>query len=159
MSAAGMKLTGDKELLKLLRKLPEDKQVRGAVRKSVNAGAQVILKSARNKAKSFQRTGALVRSLDKVVRTGKDKQSIYSFIGVDKKYKEEFEGKTVRPGKYIHLVEFGHIGPGGSFTPPKNFLRAAAAESESAAAGAFNTKLGPAIEAEAAKLAKKRRRR
>lgn len=173
---ASIKITGDKELLKLLKNLPEDKSVRAAVRKSVNAGAQVILKAARTKAKSFQRTGALARSLDKVVRTGKDKQSIYSFIGARSGYHERKTGsssserlkkgdklnkgdKAVRPPLYIHLVEFGHVNPGGSFTPPKNFLRAAAAESESAAAGAFNTKLGPAIEAEAAKLAKKRRRR
>lgn len=159
MAVAGMKLTGDKQLLKLLRSLPRDKQVRGAVRKAVNAGAQVIVKAARAKARQFNRSGALAKSINKVVRTGKDKQSLYAVIGPQRGSKGEHDGKIVLPTKYAHLVERGHINRDGSFTQGKHFMRSAAAESESAAAGAFNTKLGPAIEAEAAKAAKKGRRK
>ncbi len=158
MSAVGIKLTGQKALEKLLKQLPE-KSRRGAVRKSVNAGSQVIVKAAKGKARQFKRSGALAKSITKVVRTGKDKQSIYAYVGPQSGFSAKFQGKTVIPALYVHLVEHGHLNSDGSFTPPKGFLRAAAAESEGAAAAAFTSKLGQAIEAEAAKLAKKRRSR
>ena len=151
MTAGGVKLTGQKELEKLLEQLPE-KIRRKSVRKAVTAGAAVIVRAAKQKAKLNKRSGALAKSINKVVRTGKDKASVYAFIGVLGSAMGGWAGKVIRPLNYLHLIEEDHLTRDGRLITGTHFMRNAASEKQGEAAKAFTSKLGAAIELEAAKL-------
>lgn len=145
---SGVKIEGEKELIKLLNQMP-DKAHRAAVRAGINAGCQEIVKEARREAKTFKKSGALAKSITKKVFTTKDKK-IIGIVGADKKV--EIDGN--KPYHYLHLVEFGHIDRGGNFVQGKRFLSGAQQKTKSLQLNKFETKTRIKMDKETEKLAR-----
>ena len=138
-------ITGDKALLKLLKKLP-DKTARKVSRQAVNAGATPILKAARRLVSVDD--GTLKKALDKKVKTYKKTKAVVAIIG-----------PRSREAPHGSLLEFGS-GPRIQTTtgrevgsmPAKPFLRPAAQQEGSNAFSKMRAKMGQGIEREAMKL-------
>jgi len=99
-------LTGDKELIKTLKRL-EAKTLRKVVRRATGLSMTPVKRDA--KKRIHNRTGALKRSISKKTKTYTNTRTVISLIGAKAGYKEMSNryGKVV-PANYEHLVEFGH---------------------------------------------------
>lgn len=152
-----MKMRGDKELIRALKKLP-DKIARKVARKSVNAGATEIVKAARTNAKVQKDSGLLAKSMGKKSKTYKAAGVIVSIIGPRRNVEGTHNGKRRVPFFYAHLVESGHIDARtGRFIPGSAFMTRAAESSKGAAIAKVTSKARTEINAEAAKLKQKTR--
>ena len=92
-------IIGDKRLIKKLNSLAprlKKKVMKSAMRK----GASVVAKRAKTKVK--KRSGFLRKSIK-----AKSTKNGNARIFVSPKVEGEYRGKTVKPAKYAHLVEFG----------------------------------------------------
>lgn len=150
--AFAIDLMGERELMRALTDLPS-KVNRKTVRIALNAGGGVIKPLAMAGANMFKRTGLLAKSIivkqPKAKHVGsflcvigpksqrrmvrKTKRGTYRFVG--KKSERQYKFKAfkkaatatqyINPGKYGHLLEYGHAGPGGSGrrTPAHPFMR------------------------------------
>src|SRR4051812_20572613 len=117
--SSGAVLKGDKQLERLLRGLG-DRVQRKVLRAAVSAGATPVVKTA--KARARKRSGLLKKSLGKKVVTNKRTQSATAIVGARKSVTGP---NGERPARYLHLVEKGHIGPGGQYVPGQPFLEPA----------------------------------
>lgn len=150
--ASAMRLTGDKELTRLLGTLGERVQ-RKALRSAVSSAASPVVKAA--KAKAPRESGFLKKALGKKVVTSKDKQTAIAVVGARKSVRGTFKGKPRNPSRYLHLIEKPHIGPGGQYVPGQPFLEPAFNETKAQAEDVMATKLKQAVEREAAKGGKR----
>jgi HK97 gp10 family phage protein len=143
MAAAKCKLTGDKELIARLKGL--GKKSVTINRQAMNAASTPVLKEERNQCPVHH--GDLRKALTKKVYN-RGKVAI-AIIGADAGYvvsessgerlqlgatKAESnaiiaaaraDGGVIRPAKYDHLVEFGHVTPEGVQVPANPFARKA----------------------------------
>lgn len=142
-------VTGHRSVQRAFRKLP------GAITTPVNAASrfalQPILKAAKQNIRSLgaRESGELERSLTIKKDSRSSKSRPVHRVGPSS------DSPAVR---YAHLVEFGtdpHGGHPGS--SPKPFLTMAFEQNDKLAVQRFADKLGPAVEKQAAKLAKKQR--
>ena len=148
-----IKEEGGNELIKMLNLMPE-KSHRKAVRAGINAGSQVIVSEAKKKAKQFGESYALQKALTKKVFTDK-KKNINGIVGADKNKPVEFNGKTRNAANYLHIVEFGHIGPDGNYIEGNQFLSEAARTTQSKQLAKFEAKTKTTMDKETLKLADK----
>lgn len=104
MSAAlSINVNGEREIVRALRKL-DDRLVRRVMRKAVRAGANPIVRTARQNVP--RSTGLLRKSLGTKVKTYNN-GTIVAIIGPRTGFKQLVNGKPRNPTKYAHLVEFG----------------------------------------------------
>lgn len=160
---AAIKIIGDKRLLKKLRELR--KRVQNKVnRRAVNLATTILVREA--KAQAPVEDGDLKKSLTKKVYNRGMRAS--GIVGADRNYvivngrkanardvydgrrrKAEFRDAQIkRPSNYDHLVEFGHVGPGGQMVPAHPFLRPAFESSIDGAANKYESELAAGIEKE-----------
>jgi len=142
-------VTGHKSVQRAFRKLP------GAITTPVNQASrfalQPILKAAKQNVRSMgaRESGELERSLTIKKDSRLPKSRPVHRVGPSS------DSPAVR---YAHLVEFGtdpHDGHPGS--QPKPFLTQAFAQHDKEAVTRFADKLGPAVEKQAEKLARKQK--
>ena len=113
---------GFKELVALLKDYGP-KIAKPAIRKAVRAGG-TILKAA-VKAEVNVEHGDLKKAQDVVVRNRGYRFT--AVVGADVAKLQEKHGQDhTYPTNIDHLVEFGHMNPDGSFTPPSGYMRRAA---------------------------------
>jgi len=153
-------ITGDKELLRVFRELP-DRIGRRVLRKAVSKAATPIVRAAKSKAPTSKQSGRnddsgqklFKKSLGKVVRTYKSSRSVVAIIG--SRRAEQFKGRA----NIAHLLEKGHkIVRGGEtkgFVEARRFLGPAFDEQKGRSMRILETEIGAGIETEAAKLAGK----
>ncbi len=161
-------LTGDKELERLLRKLPDKIQTRvlkNAIRfagkrivkfQRANAKAAILggtagrskKKQAAAKAAGATTAGTLVKSIGTRLKTYRSDGNTVLIIGPRKGFVAE---NGERADKYAIGIEFGWRN-----RVPKPFMRKSFAQGKPTILGDFKTGIGNGIEKEAAKLAKKR---
>ncbi len=108
----GFELSNFQEMRSTLSELPASVQAR-VLKVAVEKAAKPIVRIA--KAKAPRDTGALARSITAVVRTYPRRGKVMAIIGPDTdrytgsgKRAKSGEATARRPGKYAHLVEFGH---------------------------------------------------
>ncbi len=149
MSKPGLILTGDKQLKKLLKTLP-DKVQKKVMRAAMKAAVKPIQSAAQSKAP--QDTGTLALSMGNKIRSyGRSKVTL-GIVGPKTGFSSESQGERRVPAWYAHLVEKGHIAPDGSRVPPHPFMEPAADEQSGAAADAMTNKLSAGVVKEAKKL-------
>lgn len=98
--AMSMRLTGDKELKRFMKRLP--KKVKKVQRSAVSAMATPVLKQARKNAP--KRTGTLRKSLGKKSRTYKS-GTVIAVVGPRNGKGVMVNGKWHDPAKIAHIVE------------------------------------------------------
>ena len=120
--AAGItvKLSGDKNLLKLLKKMTGSAQQR-MIKPAITASLRPMRDAARNGAPFESR--ALKDSIGtKVINY---RNAVVGLVGPRSGFKREFKGEIRKPHKYLHLVEFGTKN-----TSAKPFMRPAFAKTK-----------------------------
>lgn len=120
---AGLKVQGLETALARLAELGDAKATDRRVGAAMRKAAKPVLEFAQKKAKAYQRTGALVRSLIINTRKIKGSGNRNVRVGVNSDHVEvpfagsiseggsgkvRFSEKEIRPNNYAHLVEFGH---------------------------------------------------
>lgn len=138
MADVGLRLQGDKKLLRALERLPSRIE-RKVVRQAVSAGLTPLNKAVKREAP--RETGQLKRSIGKVVRTFKNDGVVWGAVGVRSGFRVVIDGKPRDPRKYAHLVE-----------ERTGFMRRAFDKTARMVLSIFAKKLGSGIEREAAKL-------
>ena len=152
MAKRGMRVTGAKQLDKVLRDLAkvDNRAGRKVMRQALTVAAKPIVRDA--KAKVAKRSGNLRRSIGAVSPKG-------SGTKVSVKVGPRTGGKW--KGFHGHLVEFGHaLVRGGKVighVPAKPFMRPAWDTNKGGVLRTIGREIGPRIEKEAARLAKKHR--
>ncbi len=164
MSAAHATITGDRQLIANLKNL--GKKANSINRQAMNAAATPIVKAA--KAECPVLHDHLKRALTKKVYNrgaiaiaiiGADAGYVASAttnekisgIGTKEESKAVIEsakedGGIIRPAKYDHLVEFGHLSPDGKQIAANPFLRNAWDNSIAQAKQIYETKAAAGIE-------------
>ena len=129
MAAISISLRGDKELIRMLDRLPVKiarKVVPAAASKSMTPVSKMAKKLVRGQTRG---TGLLSRSIGKKRKIYRASGNTIVVVGVRMEFKRKAGGSSQggfrNPSKYAHLVEFGHSTPGGGFVAPKPFLRPA----------------------------------
>ena len=144
MARAGAKLTGDKGLERLLRELPgrvANKVNRQAVTKATTPVLAAV-KSAAPVDKGNLRRAMIKKVYSRKGRTNGLMGANANFVGPDGE----------QPFRYDHLVEYGHVAPDGTVTPPNPYMRAGWDASVSIAAETYREQMAAGIDAEAKKL-------
>lgn len=101
--AQGLKLTGDKDLIKRLKRLGST-VARRVVRQSTTAALTPMVKAMRREAPKD--TGTLKKSIGKVVRTYRRSGVVWGAVGPRKGFETANPDGSARiPTKYAHLVE------------------------------------------------------
>ena len=117
MAKAGLEIVGDKELNKLLLRLPE-KMLDDVLKKATRSSARRIVTSARKKIdlQDLFETGLLRKSLQVKVKVNKKLGTVRARVWPNKKIRGTApDGRTRIPFFYAHLVEFGYrVGSGGT---------------------------------------------
>ena len=140
---APLKLTGDKQLIKKLRKLGNVRVLKRVVRKAVNAAATPVVKAVRKEWP--QDSGLSAQSVTKkVVST---RAGYVAVIGIDAKARNE----THVPSKIDHLIELGWQTPEGTSVPAIAPLRKGFEKAHAAAEAKFASKVAQEIDREASK--------
>ena len=144
-----MSITGDKQLKKLLKQLPEKVQ-----RKVMSAAMRKAVKPIQSaaQAKAPVDTGTLALSMGSKVKTYAKSKTTVGIIGPKTGFSSESGGQRNVPAFYAHLVEKGHISSDGSRVPPHPFLEPAAKEQSGAALAAMQSKIADGVIKEAKKL-------
>lgn len=157
LTEIGVTLKGDKELRRLLKRIPE-KAALPAMSQAVGRAVAPVRKAARDKIrKQSEETGELRKSLS--IKRVKYKRSgtVVAVVGPRKDSKNPETGRN--PANYAHLVEGGHRTPGGLWVEPRPFLKPAVEETKPQVATLYRAqlkvKLNAAIQREAARLKKK----
>lgn len=100
------------------------------VRLALEKESKKIANNARNNLTQdgSVRTGLLRKSVDSksIVLTRKGAPRVWAGVGINKKIYGAVNGKSVKPTKYAHLVEYGHMSPHG-WVSEKPFMRKAVA--------------------------------
>ena len=99
-----MKLTGAKELIQTLDRLPRAMQ-RRVVRPAVRSALSPINKAAKRKAPTDEKL--LKKSIGVKVKSFARAAIIWGAVGVRKGFRQVIDGKPRDPRRYAHLVEFG----------------------------------------------------
>ena len=120
---------------------------RRAMKQALMKAAQPGLKSAR--AKVPTRYGHLKKALKKKGKTF-GKFNAFVIVGPDRNYAAQVDGKTVKPVKYAHLVEFGTIDQA-----PDAYMRPAFESETAEMKKIYEREIGLALEKQA-KSAKRR---
>ena len=146
----GMKLTGERRLLRSLKALP-DRVYRKAVRQTMGRAATPVVKAARRAAKRHanpKRTEGkhLFQTIAKRTRTYQTKGVIYTTVG-----------PTWPAGAHGHLVEFGHRLPDGRMARAFPWLAVAYQAARAPALSVLRAELKKKVETEAAKLGQSNR--
>lgn len=128
---------------------------RGGMRKALERASTIMLKKA--KALCPVRTGTLKKSLKKKTFTNTRTDEVIVKIGADKKMMIKVGTKTIKPSRYLHLVELGHGGPHPA--PPHPFLRPAYESTIKEVIDQYTKDLRMDIEKTTARLVKKGGRR
>lgn len=134
----GMVLTGDKELIRNLERLPIRVQ-RKVVRQAVSAALTPLNKEMKRQAPKD--TGTLKKSIGKKIKTYKNDGVVWGAVGVRSGFATTIDGKHVNPRLYVHLVE--------NLT---GFMRRAFDLTRRQVLSILGKKLGSGIEREAKKL-------
>lgn len=162
--AGSMQLTGDKELNKLLMRLP-DEMTNKVVAKAVSSGARKVATAAKRKIVGHDaiETGLLKSSLR--LQTKKDKRKGYVRTRVWPSKKVQGVGPDGRkrvPMYYAHLVEFGHrvVNRWGAHghVPARPFLRPALDENRKKIEREFSSNVRKFMDKEVAKAEAKGKR-
>lgn len=162
MASAGVKITGDKALQRLLRDLP-GRVANRVNRRAVDLATTPILQAVKDECPVDE--GDLLKAqIKKVYSRGMQANGI---VGADANYtgqggkrlgKDERAaalnmGSDVKiPSKYDHLVTYGHVTPDGTTTTPNPYLQRAWAESVGGALAKYESQVASGVESEAAKL-------
>ena len=149
-SFGDMTLTGDKELERLLRKLPEKVQTR-VLKKAIRFAGKSIRKSQRDGIKKHNKSKMLQKSIGTKLKTYRKDGNTVLIVGPRKGFVAE---NGERADKYAIGIEFGWRSAGGRLPDP--FMRRSFSKGKRTVLGDFKTGIGNGIEKEAAKLAKKR---
>ncbi|WP_309387522.1 HK97-gp10 family putative phage morphogenesis protein [Cerasicoccus frondis] len=144
-----MTLTGDLELDKFIAGLAQSGQNR-IMRPGVRAGASVISKAAKQKARRFKRTGQLAKAIGVSKVKTYPGGAVFAAVGPRTGFKMIFEGKPVNPTQYAHLVEFGT-----AHSEAKPFLRPAFDLEQGRAIAASQLAAVKAVDKEVDRLRKK----
>ena len=147
-----MSITGDKQLKKLLKQLPEKVQ-----RKVMSAAMRKAVKPIQSaaQAKAPVDTGTLALSMGSKVKTYAKSKTTVGIIGPKTGFSSESGGKKRNvPAFYAHLVEKGHIASDGSRVPPHPFLEPAAKAQSGATLAAMQGQIAIGVVKEAKKLGK-----
>jgi HK97 gp10 family phage protein len=146
MAADGMQLVGDKELNKLLLRLPE-KMLGDVMKKTVTSGARKIRTTARKRIEVTDavETGLLKKSLSTKTRLSKRLGTVRARVWPKKLVQGVGpRGRKRVPYYYAHLVEFGHriVNAWGSHghVPARPFLRPALDENRTRITSEFDGK-------------------
>lgn len=158
--SGSVRIEGAEELSAFLNTLPAEmrKQILSV---AVARAAQPVVRAA--KSMVVVDTGSLKRALGSVVRKYKNGADAVAVVGPRRGYyaagkalkKGADRRGAVMPAKYAHLVEHGHVGPGGKFVAGKPFLRPALAVSRAAVKQALVEGVGKGIERVRARMIKK----
>ena len=142
-----LKIKGMDKLLKKLARL-EKGGARRAMRKATVAGTTVLRTAVRAAVPVDE--GLLKKATSSRV-SGKGNR-MTGRVGADvAKLKSANASDSSRPTNIDHLVEFGHVGPDGSFVPPSGYMRQSSAAAMPAAEAKYVSKLAEEIEREAMK--------
>lgn len=118
-----------------------------------------MVDAARNLASASVDTGNLKASVGFRVKAYR-KGAIVGVIGPRNGFKTvDRQGRTRIATKYAHLVEFGHVAPNGMHVAAKPFMRPAFAAKRQQVARDLGVLLGKKIDIEAARLAKRKRKK
>jgi HK97 gp10 family phage protein len=139
-----IEIKGLAELLKKLQRLGSSTTAKKVQRKAIRAGTNPLLAADRANIPVDQ--GDLRRAQIKKIVV--NNFTCVGMVGTDTDYVGSDGSK---PGKYDHLVEYGHVNPDGTVTPPNPYMRTTADQSLGAAQEAYIEKLAEEIEAEARK--------
>ena len=123
MAAISISLMGDKELIRMLDRLPvkiSRKVVPAAASKSMTPVSTMAKKLVRRQTRG---TGLLARSIGKKRKIYRASGNTIVVVGVRMEFKRK--SGTRNPSKYAHLVEYGHQVRGGGLVAARPFLRPA----------------------------------
>lgn len=142
-----LKLIGEKELIRKLKRLGDKRKLKRVLRKGTNAAGQVLVKSVR--AGWPTDTGLSKKSVDKKVISTKAGYMV--IVGVDRNATGESHGRKHVPSKIDHLIEFGWQTEDGTTVPGQAPLRTGYGAAEADAKRRFIAKAAEEIEKEARK--------
>jgi hypothetical protein len=141
-----IKLFGEKQLMKKLKRLGNPKYLRKTLRKGTDAAATIVVKGVRKRWP--QRTGLSAKAVTKKILSGRTAYT--ALIGIDQKIRgKNPDGSPHWPANIDHLIEFGHKNPDGSMAPALAPLRKGYEASSAAAEQKFLSKVAAEIEKEA----------
>lgn len=162
--AKGVKITGDKRLMRMLQELPR-RPATAANRRAVALATTPILQAVKSECPVDQ--GDLRRAQTKKITSRGGRAN--GIVGADANYtaaagtggkltKDEAAahkaggGELKVPSKYDHLVAFGHATRGGGQTTPNPYIQRGWDESIGTAQAKFEAELAAGIEQAAARL-------
>ena len=75
------------------------------------------------------RTGLLQKAVDSksIVINDNRGRRVWAAVGINSKVRGVYNNTPVKPTKYAHLVEYGHVARNGKIVPAKPFMRPAVA--------------------------------
>lgn len=131
---------------------------RRAIKDALMKAATPAVKDAKQRVP--RRTGLLRRAIKKRGRTYRPRGMAFVIVGPDRRtIGADAKGAKVWPVKYAHLIEFGHAKKGGGRVGPRPFLRPAFMANKENMKRIYGAEIGPAVERQAARAAKRQRRR
>jgi len=124
--AALLELFGDKQLQNALLDLADNSAWR-VMRPSISKALNPVKQQAKANVDRNKRSGALRRAISKKVQRKRGKKNkAWGKVFVKSK-PQEWNGKTINPAKYAHLLEFGTV-----HSRPYPFLRVALSQKRGA---------------------------
>jgi len=105
MAQDPMQLFGDKALSRALIEIGDDSALR-VMRPAISKALVPVKQQAKQNVEPNTRSGALRRAIAKKAGGRRGRSKAWGKVYVKSK-RQEWNGKTINPAKYAHLVEFG----------------------------------------------------